>query len=172
MSFVLPALLATTILAGIPVLLHLILRQKPKSLPFPAFRFLVVRHQTNQRKLQLRHWLLLALRVLLIALLIAAIARPRLLQDNLGLSSERPVAAVFVIDVSASMDARSSDSRSRLEDAQKRAGEFLDQLPPGSRIAVLSSSDVRGEWSPNPERRSVLARTARATSLRPSCATT
>ena len=97
MSFVFPALLATTILAGIPVLLHLILRQKPKSLPFPAFRFLVVRHQTNQRKLQLRHWLLLALRILLIALLIAAIARPRLLQDNLGLSSERPVAAVFVI---------------------------------------------------------------------------
>jgi len=75
MSFVFPALLATSVLAGIPVLLHLILRQKPKSLPFPAFRFLVVRHQTNQRKLQLRHWLLLALRVLLIAGLIFAIAR-------------------------------------------------------------------------------------------------
>ena len=77
MSFVFPALLATTVLAGIPILLHLILRQKPKSIPFPAFRFLVARHQTNQRKLQLRHWLLLALRIMLIAGIILALARPR-----------------------------------------------------------------------------------------------
>jgi hypothetical protein len=150
MSFVFPALLATTILAGIPILLHLILRQKPKSIPFPAFRFLVARHQTNQRKLQLRHWLLLAMRIMLIAGIILALARPRLLQHNLGLSSERPVAAVFVLDVSASMDARSSDRQSRLDDVKKRALELLDELPPGSRIAVLSSNDVRGDWLANP----------------------
>src|SRR5436190_20637375 len=137
MSFVFPPPLVPSVLAGIPVLLHLILRQKPKSLPFPAFRFLVVRHQTNQRKLQLRHWLLLALRVLLIAGLIFAIARPRLLQHNLGLSSERPVAAVFVLDISASMDARSSDTRSRLEDVKKRALELLVELPHSSRVPGL-----------------------------------
>jgi hypothetical protein len=150
MSFVFPALLAAGVLAGIPVLLHLILRQKPKPLPFPAFRFLVAKHQTNQRKLQLRHWLLLALRMLLIAGIVVALARPRLLESRLGLSRERPVAAVFVIDVSASMEAISSDKHSRLVDAKKRAIELLDQLPPGSRIAVLSSSDVRGDWITNP----------------------
>lgn len=147
MSFVFPALLGATVLAGIPIVIHLILRQKPKTLPFPAFRFLVARHQTNRRRLQLRHWLLLALRMLLIAGLIFAIARPRLLERNLGLSSERPVAAVFVIDVSASMDARSTDNRSRLDDAKRRAGEMLDALPPGSRAAVVSSSDVHGDWA-------------------------
>lgn len=150
MSFVFPALLAATVLAGIPILLHLILRQKPKTLPFPAFRFLVQKHQTNQRKLQLRHWLLLALRMALIAGIIAAIARPRLLSTNLGLNSEAPVAAVIVIDISPSMDARSSDNRSRLDDAKKRALELLDELPAGSRVAALSSSDVRGDWSATP----------------------
>ena len=79
MSFVFPALLGAIVLAGIPVLLHLILRQKPKTLAFPAFRFLVARHQANQRKFQLKHWLLLALRIALIAGLILAVARPRLL---------------------------------------------------------------------------------------------
>lgn len=149
MSFVFPALFGAAVLAGIPVLLHLILRQKPKTLPFPAFRFLVPRHKTNQRKLQLRHWLLLALRMLLIAGLIAALARPRLMQNNLGLGRDRPVAAVLVIDVSPSMDARSTDSRSRLDDAKKQALGLLDELPDGSRVAVLSSTDGRGDWAGN-----------------------
>src|SRR5918998_3782843 len=98
MSFVFPALLGTLVLAGIPVLLHLILRQKPRTLPFPAFRFLVARHRSNQRKLRLRHLLLLLLRIGLLALLILAVARPRILDGNLGLSGERPVAAVLVFD--------------------------------------------------------------------------
>ena len=41
MSFVFPALLGTLIAAGIPVALHLMMRPKPRTLPFPAFRFLV-----------------------------------------------------------------------------------------------------------------------------------
>lgn len=63
-------------LAAIPVILHLTMRRKPKSTPFPAVRFLVPKSQTNQRSLQLRHWLLLALRILVLALAAFAFARP------------------------------------------------------------------------------------------------
>ena len=62
MTFVFPILLGGLALAGIPVLLHLIVRQKPKRLPFPAFRFLVQQRRSNLRKLRLRQLLLLALR--------------------------------------------------------------------------------------------------------------
>jgi hypothetical protein len=153
MTFVFPALLGGLAAAGIPVLLHLILRQKPKTLPFPAFRFLAPRSRSNTRRLQLRHLLLLLLRIVLLAGLILAIARPRLLERSLGISSERPVAAVFVFDVSPSEDHRSADNRSRLDDAKTRALELLQELPPGSRIEVLTSSDapsVRGDWLLNP----------------------
>ena len=68
MTFVHPLLLGGLLLVGIPVLIHLIMRQKPKHLLFPAVRFLLQRQKTNQRKLQLRHLLLLALRMLLLAL--------------------------------------------------------------------------------------------------------
>ena len=54
MTFVYPLLLSGLALIGIPILVHLIMRQKPNHLLFPAVRFLLARHRTNQRKLQLR----------------------------------------------------------------------------------------------------------------------
>src|SRR5207244_5587848 len=85
MSFVHPLLLGGLLLVGIPVLIHLIMQQKPKRLPFPAFRFLLQKHRTNQRRLRLRHWLLLALRVLLVAAICLAFARPKLFSGRLGI---------------------------------------------------------------------------------------
>src|SRR5205807_10520282 len=103
MSFVHPLLLGGLLLIGIPVLIHLIMQQKPKRLPFPAFRFLLQKHRTNQRRLRLRHWLLLALRMLLVALVCLALARPKLFSDRLQIGSNRPVAAVLLFDTSMSM---------------------------------------------------------------------
>src|SRR5262249_31341484 len=104
MTFIHPLLLGGLVLAGIPVLLHLIMRQKPKPVLSPAFRSLLQRHRTTQRKLRLRPLLLLALRVLLIALVCLALARPKLLSERLGLSGQQPVAAVLVFDTSYSME--------------------------------------------------------------------
>src|SRR5437764_12761294 len=103
MTFVFPALLGGLLLVGIPILLHLIMRQKPKHLLFPAFRFLLERHRTNQRKLRLRHWLLLALRLMLVAGICLALARPKVFSGRLNLTGDRPVAAVLVFDTSYSM---------------------------------------------------------------------
>src|SRR5437660_7092408 len=100
MTFIFPFMLTGLILAGIPLLLHLIMRQKPKHLLFPAFRFLVERHRTTQRKIRLRHLLLLALRMGLIAAICLALSRPKIFSERLNLSSERPVAAVLVFDTS------------------------------------------------------------------------
>src|SRR6516162_10332536 len=117
MTFVFPILLGGLALAAIPLILHLIVRRQPKRLPFPAFRFLVQQHRSNQRKLRLRHLLLLALRVFLIAAMCLLLARPRLFHRVLGLDGERPVQAVLLFDTSASMEYRSSDGKSRLDDA-------------------------------------------------------
>src|SRR2546423_15287620 len=135
MTFVFPALLGGLILIGIPVLLHLIMKQKPRHLLFPAFRFLLQRHRTNQRKLRLRHLLLLALRVLLVAFLCLALSRPRVFSERLQISSDRAAAVVLVFDTSFSME-YSVGGKSRLDEAKRRALELLDELPEGSRGAV------------------------------------
>ncbi|MGI9517584.1 MAG: vWA domain-containing protein, partial [Pirellulaceae bacterium] len=72
------------LLIGIPILLHMLMQPKPKPLQFPALRFVRQMHSTNQRSLQLRHWLLLLLRCLLILALVAAFARPSTASSAFG----------------------------------------------------------------------------------------
>src|SRR5262249_8919847 len=145
MTFIHPLLLTGLLLVGIPVLLHLIMRQKPKHLLFPAMRFLVQRHRINQRKLQLRHLLLLALRMLLIAAACLALARPKIFSDRINLNSKQPVDAVLIFDTSFSME-YASGGRTRLEEAKRRSLELLDEIPEGSRVAVLDTAEPGGEW--------------------------
>jgi hypothetical protein len=150
MTFIHGYLLAGLALAALPVILHLITRQKPRTLRFPAFRFLQQRHRRNRRRLRLRHLLLLLLRVGLIAGLCLALARPRLHSGPWAASGERPVAAVLVFDTSLSMD-YAVGGVSRLDDARRRARELLDEMPEGSQVAVLDSAEEASggpDWLP------------------------
>jgi hypothetical protein len=82
MAFVNISLLLGGLMVAVPVVLHLVMRRQPRQLQFPALRFLQQRETTNSRNLQLRHWLLLALRCLAIAFLAAALARPSIASNQ------------------------------------------------------------------------------------------
>lgn len=85
MTLINSSLLIGLVLAAVPVVLHMIMRAKPKRIEFPALRLLRARQPSNARKMQLRHLLLLILRSLLIAVLVLAIARPSLPAARYGL---------------------------------------------------------------------------------------
>jgi hypothetical protein len=147
MTFIHPLLLGGLVLVGLPVLLHLIMRQQPKHLMFPAFRFLQLRQRTNQRKLRLRHIILLALRMFLIALMCLALARPKLFSDRFGfLGDEQAATVVLVVDTSPSME-YTAGGKTRLEDVKARVQELLDELGDSSRIAILDTADPAPEWA-------------------------
>ena len=82
MSFLHPALLGLAALAAVPVVLHLLLRPKPKKFLFPALRLIRDRKKQNSRRLKLRHLWLLLLRMAALALLAVAVARPSLPAAN------------------------------------------------------------------------------------------
>jgi hypothetical protein len=152
MTFIHGYLLGGLLLVGVPVLLHLIMRQKPRHLQFPAFRFLRQRHLINRRKLRLQHLLLLLLRMGVIAALCLALARPRVAAERVAslFNNERPVAAVLIFDTSPSME-YSAAGHTRLEEAKQRARELLDEMDGGSQIALLDSGEDGGagggaEW--------------------------
>lgn len=138
MDFVNPMLLGGAALAAVPIILHLVMRQKPQHLEFPALRFLKERREANRRRLRLQHLLLLALRVGALVLLATALARPSLKTTGGIVDQEAPVAAVLVFDTSARMQYR-HQNRTRLEEAQETALWLLAQLPPESEVAVLDS---------------------------------
>ena len=67
MSFLSAGLLAGLVATGIPIALHLLARQQPRRVIFPATRFLKQSLDTHRDRLQVRRWWLLALRILAVA---------------------------------------------------------------------------------------------------------
>lgn len=84
MQFANVGLLLGGLLVAVPIILHLVMRQQPKQLEFPALRFVRQRSVQNTRRLQLKHWVLLALRILAVLALVAALARPGVSSAALG----------------------------------------------------------------------------------------
>lgn len=139
-------LIAGAALVGLPILLHLIMKQEPKRLTFPAFRFLKQKLKTNQRKLRLRHFILLALRMLLIALFCLTLYQPTFKSDQLNIRGEQPVAVVIIIDTTPSTGYIGGDNKSRLDEQRRRALELLEELPDKSPVAIVDTSDLNGHW--------------------------
>lgn len=72
--------------AIVPIVLHFLMRQKPRRLVFPALRLIEQRRRQSTRRIRLKHFWLLMLRVLVLALIVLAISRPSLPPANYGLS--------------------------------------------------------------------------------------
>jgi hypothetical protein len=76
MGFLAPALLAGFLAIAIPVVIHLIHRERRETIAFPSLMFLRKIPYRSVRRQKLRHLLLLAVRCLAIAIVVAAFARP------------------------------------------------------------------------------------------------
>jgi len=132
-------------LVAVPVVLHLLMRQQPKHLEFPALRLIRQRNEANRRRLRLRHLLLLLLRAAAIALLALALARPLVQSQRSALSGNAPVAAALVFDTGPRMEYR-HQNETRLEAAQDLGHALLSQLPAESQVAVVDPGSSVAEF--------------------------
>jgi len=156
MLFLNPWLLAG--IAGIasPIIIHLLAKKQIKRVVWAAMRFLRVTVDRNKRKMHIEDILLLMLRCLILALLAFALARPSLREGGIGVPGGDE-AAIILLDNSGSMSV-TDGAVSRFEKAQKAAGQILDGLPAGSRVAVWLVSDTVREFISEPARDLALAR--------------
>jgi hypothetical protein len=76
MGFLVPAFFAGLAALAVPVLIHLINRERKVVIQFPSLMFLRKIPYKSVRRQKLRHLLLLALRCLALAILVAAFTRP------------------------------------------------------------------------------------------------
>src|SRR5438270_944708 len=104
MAFLTPLFLLGLGAIAIPVLVHLIQREKKRVVEFPSLMFVRRIPYQSVRRRRIRHWFLLLLRAGAVALIVAAFARPFLPQRAAaaaGVSGARDV--VVLLDQSASM---------------------------------------------------------------------
>lgn len=148
MGFLTPALLGGVALAAIPVMLHLVMRRQAKELTFPALRFVQQRRDSNRRRMRLRHWLLLALRCLLVAGISAALARPTLKGSGLKGKEGAPLAVSLVIDNSLRMQ-YVHQNRSRLQQATETALGLVEKLPEDAAVAVCDLGRAAHGFAPD-----------------------
>src|SRR5215469_8946404 len=127
-SLINAGLAAGTALAALPVILHLIMKQTPKRVVFPALQLIRERQKRSRKKLKIKNWLLLLARMAILALMALALARPSLYsKGNLG-EGEVPTAVALVFDTSLSMGYKEQD-KTRLDEAKEWAFERLKKLP-------------------------------------------
>jgi hypothetical protein len=121
LNFLNPIFLAGLTAAALPILIHLFSRRRAREITFPSLEYLQEISRRKVRRMRLRQWLLLALRVLIIAFFAMAMGRPAI-RGGAGVVTRGSSTLAVVLDNSFSMGA--ADPR--------RSGETppLDDAPP------------------------------------------
>ena len=103
MSFLAPLFFAGLTLLAIPVLIHLIQRERKNVVPFPSLMFVKRIPYSSIRRRRIHNWALLAMRLAALALIVAAFARPFLRSASLSAAAGGARDVVIVLDRSYSM---------------------------------------------------------------------
>ncbi len=133
MSFLNPFFLFGSLALAIPVLIHLVRREKSEIIPFSSLMFLLKVPKRSIRQQKMKNLLLMALRLLLLALLVGAFARPYMTE---GAKAVTPLASnrgtVLMLDNSYSLQYGNNFEKLKTE-ARRR----IDAMRPGDRMAVI-----------------------------------
>ena len=148
-GFLVPLFLAGALAIAIPIWVHLTRKQRGLVVPFPSLMFLRQIPFKEDRRRAIHHWLLLALRALVIMLLVAAFARPFFSGESaLATVGTGPTEVVILLDRSYSMAAGE-----RWGSAQASVSETMSGLGPLDKISVVvfdqgAEAIVRSEGDP------------------------
>lgn len=141
MIFLNPTVLFGLLAASIPILIHLLNLRRLKKIEFSTLAFLKELQKTKIRRIKLKQWILLALRILLILLLVSAFARPTVESVSLGgASSAAKTSSVIIIDNSFSMS-KITEQGSHFNRAKAAAKTLIANLNIGDNISILSAAD-------------------------------
>lgn len=133
MSFIQTGFLFALVGLAIPVIIHLVFRQKARRVDLGTLRFLRIVLEQNARRRRVMRWLLLALRMGAVALLAVLFARPFWLAFQPA--GEKTIVAVL-IDRSATMDVKDEDGQRLIERAMAESKALLGQAADNTRFEI------------------------------------
>ncbi len=122
-----------------PVLIHLWTRRRHRQTPWAAMEYLLAAAKRQTRRLRLRQWLLLAIRMLLVGVVVFAVAEPYVERPGTAASSGGHALRVLVVDGSFSMGCRQAD-RTRFDRAKEIARQIVADSPQGDAFMLVMMS--------------------------------
>lgn len=128
-----PAFLAGLAAIAIPVLIHLIHRERKETVAFPSLMFLRKVPYRSVRRQKLRHLLLLAMRALALAILAFAFARPFLKREVASAAGTDGREVVILLDRSYSMA-----YGTRWDRAVAAARTVAGEIRPGDHVSLVT----------------------------------
>ena len=132
MAFLAPLFFLGLATLAVPVIIHMIQRERQDVIEFPSLMFIRKIPFHSFRRQRIRHWFLLMLRCAAIALLIAAFSRPFFRVAALGLVTSGAREVVVLLDRSYSMGYGDRWAR-----AQTAAVDVVEGLGPEDRATVI-----------------------------------
>src|SRR5262249_4129940 len=121
MNFLNPLFFAGLITLAIPVLIHLVRRERADKLYFSSLRFLRPVHQRTLKYLRLNNLLLMLLRMAALLLIVLAFTRPFFRTWEAPPPKDRAKLAAIIVDNSFSMGYKDTMDR-----AKSKAREIID----------------------------------------------
>jgi len=121
---------------ALPLLIHLLNRQKVRKMAFSTLVFLKRLQQRKMKRLRMRQWLLLLLRTAILAFFVLAFTRPTLKVGTPIYGAKVRTSAVLLLDNSLSMGL-DSELGSLYERAKAVALELLELFENGDEIFLL-----------------------------------
>ncbi|MCF8433771.1 MAG: BatA domain-containing protein [Crocinitomicaceae bacterium] len=140
MKFVHPEFLWAFAVLAIPVIIHLFNFRKYKVLYFPSLSFLKFVDQQTRSTQKLKHYLVLALRLLAFSLLIFAFAQPFIPAES-STKGGKPVIALY-LDNSFSMTAKGTEGE-LISEARELARKIINDAPLSTGI-LLHTNQLNG----------------------------
>lgn len=132
MSFLAPLFFAGLAALGIPVLIHLIQRERKNVVQFPSLMFVRRIPYSSIRRRRIHNWALLLLRLAALLLIISAFARPFLRSASLVAAAGGARDAIILLDRSYSMG-----HGDQWERAKQAATDAVDKLADGDRGTLV-----------------------------------
>jgi hypothetical protein len=133
MSFLSPEFLFGLLGVGIPIAIHLLRREKAVRIPFSTVRFLKNAPKESAFTHRFQQWLLMLMRVAIMALMAVAFARPLISSKPSEWIGPVPESAVILLDTSMSMG-----YGDHFDQAKKRAMSILSRI---NQAAIITFSD-------------------------------
>jgi hypothetical protein len=137
MAFLNPFLLFGSLALAIPVLIHLVRREKSEIIPFSSLMFLLKVPKRSIRQQKIKNLLLMALRLLILALLVGSFARPYLTQpapETVDPSRDRGI--VMMLDNSYSMTYGNNFDRLKSEAVSR-----INSMGGGDRMVIVGFNE-------------------------------